>query len=303
MTRSDPACGAPQYGRIIAAYGRHAIVEDQNRKSHRCVMKGKRLRPVCADEVEWNPERSDGGDGLISKILPRHTELSRPDNRGRSEVIASNMTQIVIVVAPRPAPDFALIDRYLVSVELIGVTAAIVANKTDLGDLNLKEFEDLGYPTVSVSAKDPNTLSGLTALLESHISILVGQSGVGKSSLLNAMIPGLDSRTQELSVGSGEGRHTTTASVLHHLDNGGRVIDSPGVRDYAPPPISDRELIAGFVEFDSLETPCKFNNCRHLSEPDCGVKAALAAGLISERRYKSYKHLVERLAGLNQTSW
>lgn len=300
MKRTDPDSDNVRTGRIVAAHGRHAIVEDQDRNTFRCVMKGKRLRPVCADDVSWRPQESAGGDGIINAILPRRTELSRPDSRGRSEVIASNMSQIIVVVAPRPVADFSLIDRYLVSVELIGVTAAVVANKNDLGDLDLQEFSDLGYQTVSVCAKDSKSLTDLSALLASHTSILVGQSGVGKSSLLNAMIPGLDSRTQTLSTSSGEGRHTTTASMLHHLDNGGEVIDSPGVRDYAPPPLTDRELIAGFVEFDSLPTRCRFNDCRHLSEPDCGVKAALREGVISERRYKSYRHLVERLAGLVQ---
>ena len=300
MTQTDPDTGTIRTGRIVAAHGRRAIVEDSDRNTFRCGMKGKRLRPVCADDVSWRPHQGEGGNGIVTAILPRRTELSRPDSRGRPEVIASNMTQIVVVVAPRPAADLSLIDRYLVSVELIGVAGAVVANKHDLGDLDLQEFSKLGYKTVSVCAKEPDTLHDLSALLASHTSILVGQSGVGKSSLLNAMIPGLDSRTQELSISSGEGRHTTTASVLHHLANGGEVIDSPGVRDYAPPPLTDRELIAGFVEFDSLTERCRFNNCRHLSEPNCAVKAAVESGTISKRRYNSYRHLVERLANLNQ---
>ncbi|MDH3647505.1 MAG: ribosome small subunit-dependent GTPase A [Gammaproteobacteria bacterium] len=303
MTRTKSDTETLRSGRIVAAHGRHAIVEDADRKRYRCGMKGKRLRPVCADEVRWRPHQSDIGDGIITEVLPRRAQLSRPDNRGRSEVVASNMSQIVVVVAPRPPADLSLVDRYLVSAELIGVAGAVVGNKNDIDALDLREFQNIGYRTVSVCAKQADTLELLVALLADHTSILVGQSGVGKSSLLNAMIPGLDSRTQELSTGSGEGRHTTTASVLYHLSNGGEVIDSPGVRDYAPPPISDRELIAGFVEFGEPSTQCRFNDCRHLTEPDCGVKQSVTDGQISQRRYNSYRQLLERLANLNPDSY
>jgi len=296
----DPNTEMISSGRVVAAYGRHAIVEDSERNRYHCAMKGKRLRAVCADEVHWRLHQTEVGDGIVTEILPRHTELARPDSRGRTEVVAANMTQIVVVVAPRPQPDLSLVDRYLVSAELIGIAAVIVANKSDIGELNLLEFDAIGYHTVSTCAKQPETLQELAKLLVANTSIFVGQSGVGKSSLLNTMIPGLDSRTQELSSGSGEGRHTTTASVLHHLSNGGEVIDSPGVRDYAPPPISDRELADGFVEFRTRE--CRFSNCRHLAEPDCGVKTALAEGKIGERRYASYCHLMERLTGLQRDS-
>ncbi|MBT8131108.1 MAG: ribosome small subunit-dependent GTPase A [Gammaproteobacteria bacterium] len=290
-------------GRVVAAYGRQVIVEDPDRQRFRCKMKGKRMRPVCADDVEWRLEQVEGGDGVVTRILPRRSELARPDARGRAEVIAANITQLVIVVAPKPAADLSLVDRYLVSAELIGVDAVVVANKNDLGSIDLRSFQQIDYATVSVCAKKPASLTALTALMIDHTSIFVGQSGVGKSSLLNTMIPGLDSRTQTLSASSGDGRHTTTASMLHHLDNEGEVIDSPGVRDFAPPPISDRELSAGFVEFREPSTTCRFNDCRHLSEPDCGVRLAVEKGQISTRRYDSYTHLLERLARINPDSY
>ena len=297
---ADPDIDTMSSGRIVAAYGRHAIVEDSEHNRYHCAMKGKRLRPVCADEVRWQLEQTEVGDGIVTGILPRHTELARPDSRGRREIVASNMTQIVVVVAPRPEPDLSLVDRYLVSAELIGVGAAVVANKSDIETLDLVEFERIGYRTVSTCAKQPDSLVGLAALLARNTSILVGQSGVGKSSLLNGLIPGLDSRTRELSSGSGEGRHTTTAAMLHHLHNGGEVIDSPGVRDYAPPPIPVNELADGFIEFREPAANCRFHDCRHLAEPDCGVKQGLADGRIGRRRYDSYCHLVERMAGLQR---
>ncbi|MBT8135510.1 MAG: ribosome small subunit-dependent GTPase A [Gammaproteobacteria bacterium] len=301
--KADPNNESISSGRVVAAHGRHAVVEDHAHNRYHCAMKGRRLRPVCADEVRWRLEQTDVGDGVVVEILPRRTELARPDRRGRTEVIASNMSQIVVVIAPQPEPDYSLVDRYLVAAELVGVSAAVVGNKSDIATLNLAGFAALGYLTVTVSACQPDGLAPLMDLLSGQTSILVGQSGVGKSSLLNAMIPGLDSRTQTLSDGSGEGRHTTTASILHHLGNGGEVIDSPGVRDYAPPPVSARQLATGFIEFAEAASQCRFADCRHLAEPDCGVKAALEHGGISRRRYESYCHLVERLAAIDPDNY
>lgn len=285
-------------GRIVAAYGRRVIVEDERRQRYDCVLRGRRLRPVCVDDVAWQATPGDGDDGIVVELKPRRTELARPDRRGRTEVIAANMTQLAVVVAPRPEPDLGLVDRYLAAAELAGLDALVVANKTDIGALDLGEFQAIGYRVVATSAKDHTTLSALRAVLRGQTSIFVGQSGVGKSSLLNALIPGLDARTAALSHASGEGRHTTTAAILHHLAEGGEVIDSPGVRDYAPPPVDERELAKGFREFRDPAQSCRFADCRHLAEPECAVRAAIADGAISARRHASYESLLRRHAGL-----
>ncbi len=285
-------------GRVVAAYGRNVVVEDTARRRHRCTLRGRKLRPVCTDDVTWHEAETQGAEGIVTAVMPRRSELARPNTRGRTEVIAANMTQVVVVIAPRPKPDRGLVDRYLVAAEINDVGAVIVANKNDLDRLALDEYASIGYATVAVSAKRPETLAPLSAVLAGQTSIFVGQSGVGKSSLLNALIPGLDMRTQTLSEASGEGRHTTTASVLHHLENGGEVIDSPGVRDFAPPPVDEAQLAKGFCEFREVAPECRFHNCRHLAEPGCAVKKAVESGAISRRRYQSYCSLISRLSAL-----
>lgn len=284
-------------GRVVASYGRQVLVEDTARKRYRCVMRGRRLQPVCADQVHWRHQQGEGADGIVTAILPRRNALERPDSRGRIDILAANLTQLVVVVAPRPEADLGLVDRYLAAAELMEVKAALVSNKQDIGPVDLAEYSALDYTVLEVCAKRPDSLSTLAQQLHGHTSILVGQSGVGKSSLLNALIPGLEARTRDVSAGSGEGRHTTTASELHHLPAGGEVIDSPGVRDYAPPPVPAAELQAGFREI-AAAPPCRFHNCRHLREPECAVKAGVAAGQISRRRYESYCQLLQRLQSL-----
>ena len=286
-------------GRVVAAYGRRVIVAADDQR-HDALIKGRRLRPVCGDRVTWRLQPDD--TAVVTGIQPRTTQLVRPDMRGRSEVLAANVTQLAVVIAPRPAADAFLVDRYLVAARLMGAEGLLVVNKADLGEpaIDTSEFANVGYRVIRTSAHEGLGLEQLTAALREHTSILVGQSGVGKSSLLNALIPGLDARTRSVSAASGEGRHTTTASVLHALPDGGEVIDSPGVRDYAPPPIEARELARGFVEFAEPAQHCRFADCRHLAEPGCAVKEAVASGKISRRRYNSYRHLIDRLDELSR---
>lgn len=289
-------------GRVVAAFGRRVLVEDSAGIRHACMLAGRRLRPVCGDRVTWQRPLDDS-DGLLTSIEPRRTELARPSRRGDREVLAANISQVVIVAAPRPPPDAFLVDRYLVAAELMGAAACIAYNKTDLdpdnGAMDLTEFESLGYPVIRVCARDNAGLDSLRPQLEDQTSILVGHSGVGKSSIINALLPDAETRTATLSEATGEGRHTTTASVLHHLPTGGELIDSPGVRDYAPPPVATRDVGAGFREIANRQGQCRFSNCLHLKEPGCAVKAAVETGEISDRRYESYRRLIrlmERLA-------
>lgn len=269
------------------------------------MLAGRRLRPVCGDRVTWQRPRDDS-DGLVTAIEPRRTELARPSRRGDREVFAANVSQVIVVSAPKPAPDAFLVDRYLAAAELMGAAACIAYNKTDLDPegraMDLAEFESLGYPVIRICARTGAGLGRLRPQLEGHTSILVGHSGVGKSSIINALLPDAGTRTAALSDASGEGRHTTTASVLHHLPSGGELLDSPGVRDYAPPPVAPGEVGSGFREITSRQGQCRFSDCLHLREPGCAVKTAVEAGEMSHRRYESYRRLVRLMEKLSPGS-
>lgn len=280
---------------MVAAYGKRLLVEGPDGQRQGAFVARRGLRLVCGDRVRWRyPD--EGSELAVLERLPRTTELTRPDSRGRSEVLAANIEQLVVVCAAAPAPDPFIIDRYLAAAEVIGAAAAIACNKSDLADTAalevLQEFARVGYPLLRVSAHTRAGLESLTRQLANRCSILVGQSGVGKSSLLNALVPGIDLATMEISSASGEGRHRTTATTLYHLPGGGTLLDSPGVRDFAPALDDPRMAAAGFREIVAAADHCRFNNCRHMREPGCAVKAAVESGGISARRYESYRRLL-----------
>lgn len=292
-------------GIIAANFGRQVLVENADGRLIPCIISGRKLRPVTGDRVMWEPLDSKD-KGLVCEILERDNELTRPDRRGRTDVLAANISQVIVVCAPRPAPDLFLIDRYLAAAAFMGACASVVLNKSDLENEAgldslreaLEEYSRIGYPVIHTSAKSMDGLDPLRKQLIGHTSILVGQSGVGKSSILNALLPEADILTGELSEASGEGRHTTTASRLYHLDSGGELIDSPGVRDYAPAAFEETDLTDGFIEFAEPAGTCKFANCRHLHEPRCGVTQAVEDGRICARRYESYKRLTRLMEQL-----
>ena len=282
-------------GRVVADYGRHVLIEDDDLATHPCTLRGRRLRAVCGDRVTWQAP-VHGGRGTVESVLPRSSELTRPGTRGTSEVLAANFDQILVVCALAPPFDPNVIDRYLVAAELMSVDAAIVCNKIELAaasdttttDELLAEYTAIGYHVVRVSAKTGRGMPDLAALAADTVSIFVGQSGVGKSTLLNSLRPQTDAAVGGLSSSSGEGTHTTSASRLYRLPTGGELIDSPGVREYTPHLRPDEDPAAGYVEFRVPAHECRFRNCQHTHEPDCGVKAAVADGQISTRRYNSY---------------
>ena len=292
--REGAAAGLP--GRVVAAHGRRVLVEDDEGATQPCVVRGRRLRTVCGDRVRWM-QQEKSGDGIVLAIEPRANALERPDSRGRTEVLAANVTQLIAVCAPKPPPDAALVDRYLAAAELMPCKALVLYHKLDLDSGReppswLQELADLGYAVLRTSVRTEAGLDALRRTLEGHTSILVGQSGVGKSSLLNALVPGIETATAMLSAATGMGRHTTSAAVLHRLPTGGAIIDSPGVRDHAPAPIPAREVVRGFIEFAEPALECRFADCLHRDEPSCAVKAAVADGRITARRYDSYLGLL-----------
>jgi ribosome biogenesis GTPase / thiamine phosphate phosphatase len=291
---------AGSIGRVIASYGQRGILADSDGNRYRYVLKGRRLRVVCGDSVNWQPG-DKGNEAVVTGVRERRNALERPDSRGKTELLAANLSRIVVVIAPEPAPDFYLIDRYICAAEMQGIAAAVAWNKADItNDLpaELTDYAKLGYPILRTSATEAKGIEALAQALREGVSLLAGQSGVGKSSLINALIPSADVTVGTLSVANREGRHTTTASFMHTLPGGGELIDTPGVREFAPVMPDLSKVQNGFREILSLAAECRFSDCQHVREPDCAVKKACESGRISARRYASYKRLRNSAAGL-----
>ena len=282
-------------GKVVARYRRHSLVENQQGERVVCQLQSRSLNPVVGDRVEWHiePDRK----GIITKLLSRNSTLMRINNRGKPETIAANLSQLVVVLAPQPTPDWFLLDRYLASAALSGLKSVIVFNKVDLGENcpeELTNYRNLTDHICLTSAKKRSGLMALATYMAKECSVLIGQSGVGKSSLINALLGSARQAVNELSDKSGHGRHTTSTSVLYKLPESGELIDSPGVRDYAPYIADVRDVERGFKEFgSSYKSNCRFDDCRHLAEPDCAIKTAVAKCVITERRYQSYLNLLE----------
>jgi ribosome biogenesis GTPase len=280
---------------VIATFSRRMRVRLASGAPADARIKGKRLRPVCGDRVRIEPIPNEQ-EWLITDVLERNNELSRPNLRGKVEVLAANFDRLVVMAAPSPKPDWAIVDRYLCAAEIMGVDAAVVYNKADLPEPDsvesvLADYRRIGYATIRCSAKYGEDLAACRELLREGISIIVGQSGVGKSSLINRLLGDERLRTAGISGKSGEGRHTTVNSIMLDIPGGGTVVDSPGVRDYAPA-LTPEVVSAGFREIAEASERCRFSNCRHLREPGCSVKESVDDGKISKRRYDSYRHLL-----------
>jgi ribosome biogenesis GTPase len=285
-------------GRVVASHGRDAtVVGDDGSRVH-CRLHGRRLAVVCGDRVRWHAARTEGGAGVIDEVLPRASLLARISARGDAEPVAANLTQLVAVVAPVPAADFGLCDRYLAAAEWCGIAACVVANKADLEDAGdsllgpLADYARIGYRVLRTSKRQAGGVDALRECLAGGTSVLVGQSGVGKSSLTNALVPGVAAAVDDVSRASENGRHTTTMSSLYALPSGGELIDSPGVRDFSPPLPAPREVAGGYREIAALAAECRFRDCMHRREPGCRVTAAVAAGAVSARRLESYRRLL-----------
>ena len=285
-------------GRVVASYGPRGKADVGTGAPVRYVVKGRKLRVVCGDRVTMRKQNS-GVEWLVTDILPRTNELERPDSRGRAELIAANLDCVALVLAPEPQPDFYIADRYLCAAELMHAEAVVIWNKCELAasmPLELQNYQALGYTVIASSAADGDGVAELAAHFRGGTGMLVGQSGVGKSSLINCLLPSADVSTGALSTGSGEGKHTTTTSIMHTLPTGGRLIDSPGVREFAPVVHDPAAVATGFVEIARHASACRFSNCQHLREPSCAVKEAVDKQEITAHRYDSYKRLRNSVA-------
>lgn len=280
---------------VVATFSRRMRLRLDDGTEVDARIKGKRLKPVCGDRV--TAERiARESDWLITRIHARDNELTRPNLRGQVEVLAANLDYLVVVAAAEPKADWYIVDRYLCAAEVMHVTAAVVYNKIDLdaaaADDELRNYASIGYDTAQCSAETGQGIDAVRELLVGRCAIIVGQSGVGKSSIINCLLGDRLQKTAAVSDKTGEGRHTTVNSAMISLPGSGSVIDSPGVRDYAPALGSSALAAQGFREIAELAHDCRFANCRHLREPDCAVKNALEQATIAPRRYESYKRIV-----------
>lgn len=286
-------------GRVVISHGADSLVEDAAGDLHRCKSRRSVGRPLCGDRVQWRSTAP--GEGVVEQIEPRQNTLARPNYRNQLRPIAANVDQMVIVNAPAPGVDRDLIDRYLVLAEQLQMQPLIWLNKLDLLEPAAREalrrelaiYPQLGYALLGGSVKSGDGMQALDNALRGRTSILVGQSGVGKSSLTKALIPDLEVRIGALSEASGLGRHTTTETTLYHLAHGGDLIDSPGIRTLRLGHLSAQEIAQSFPELRPHLGRCRFRDCAHRSEPGCAIQAAAARGEIAPERLQSYYSLVE----------
>jgi ribosome biogenesis GTPase len=286
-----------QEGLVIAHLGQGIAVEHDN-KIILCQTRRRLETVAVGDKVLWTQSAPD--QGRIEEILPRRSLLSRPSRNGKTRPVAANIDTVFVVFAVEPYCDFLLIDQYLAVCESHTINAALVLNKTDLPqsdsiEKELLDYQNLDYPLYRVSARAASGLDELKGALKDQVSMLAGQSGVGKSSLTNAIIPDKELKTNTLSATTQHGRHTTTAATLYHLNGGGDLIDSPGVAIFGLAGLSEQQLAYGYREFQPLLDNCRFNDCRHLHDKGCAVRTAAENGEISMTRYQRFLKLREKM--------
>ncbi|NQX88779.1 MAG: small ribosomal subunit biogenesis GTPase RsgA [Halioglobus sp.] len=293
--------GPEQEGTIVAHYGAQLTVESVLGTMQRCHLRANLEGLVTGDRVVW---RAGEPTGVVVAQQERFNALSRPDPQGKLKPVAANIDQMLVVIAPYPEPHANLLDRYLVAAETMEIEPVILLNKTDLLTTDsrlaarvnamLANYPKLGYPLLHTSTKTGEQ-SELRATLQGCTSVIVGQSGVGKSSLVNALLPGAGMRVGDLSGTKRKGTHTTTTAQLMHLSCGGSLIDSPGIREFALWHMTKEEVAQGFREFRPYLGSCKFRDCQHAQEPGCALLAAVDAGDVSEERLHSYQRIVGSL--------
>jgi ribosome biogenesis GTPase len=286
---------ALQQGLVVAAYGKRYGVEVEDGSQISCVTRGKKNDLACGDRVEV--KMTDTHEGVVEKLHSRSSLLFR-SNAYKTKTLASNVTQVIIVLATTPSFYEALLNRCLIAAEAAKIKALIVLNKCDLADNTeamklLSIYQNLGYQVQPLSAK--NDIAPLKQWLKNQTSVLVGQSGMGKSTMVNALLPNSAVRTQEVSTVLDSGKHTTTAAHLYHLDSDSDLIDSPGLQEFGLNHLNIEELEHAFIEFRPFLGKCRFNNCKHLHEPDCAVISAVESGKVSPVRLAFYQAMTKEI--------
>jgi ribosome biogenesis GTPase len=283
-------------GLVISPLRQQAEIQDcASGERHRCHLRANLPPLTVGDKVIWQPGEPTG---VVVALKPRRNCIQRPDSFGNLKLVAANVDCALIVLAPEPVAHANLIDRYLVALHALDIRPVLVLNKSDLLKpdhpmLTLAaSYEALGYSCLTVSAQDSQSLVPLQAVLATGTSILVGQSGVGKSSLLQALLPEQSIKIGELSEGVAKGRHTTTHARLYHFASGGQCIDSPGIREFGLGHLSPEQVAQGFIEFEDFLGRCKFRNCLHQQDPGCALNQARDEGAISPDRFNSYQQIL-----------
>ncbi|CAA0081830.1 Small ribosomal subunit biogenesis GTPase RsgA [Zhongshania aliphaticivorans] len=297
---SEGELGPEQNGLIVSHFGQQVEVESDVGLRQRCHVRAHIENLVTGDSVTW---REGKPTGVVVARNDRHSLLSRPDNHGKLKPVAANIDHIVIVIAPEPRAHANLIDRYLVASEAIGISPILLLNKSDLInadnqaylDSMLARYQEIGYSVTRASTAAEHGLDQLKQTLSGQISVFVGQSGVGKSSLVNSLLPGTDTRIGALSESTAKGKHTTTTARLYHFPDGGSLIDSPGIREFALWNMDREKVLAGFIEFRPFLGLCRFRDCKHEHEPQCALLDAEAENKISPERMASYRQIIQSL--------
>lgn len=292
--------GTEREGLIVAHFGATADVEDVDGQVYHAHLRRNAEPCMTGDKVLWRLEKDN--TGIVASVLPRTSLLARPEKANKMKLIAANIDAMVIVSAPYPLFFERLIDRYIVSAELLNVQPIVLLNKVDLlsGEAltetkdYLSIYEDIGYSVLYSSVYTDDGLQQLSNALMGKTSVLVGVSGVGKSSIIAALTGVKDIKIGEVSQ---SGKHTTTTTRLYHLPEGGNLIDSPGVREFTLWHLAPEDIIKGFVELYALLGECKFRNCQHHSEPGCALLQAVEDETISPDRWNSYREMLHDMGG------
>ncbi len=281
-------------GLIIAHHGKKVLVQAEDNSVHKCHFRANLETLVAGDRVLWQEGKPYG---VVTAIESRDSLLSRPDPYGKVRPVAANIDQIIVVNSVTPPPSTQLIDRYLVAAHASDIKPILVLNKIDLlqtGDTcreDLAIYTELGYELHELSAHTSEGIEHMRALCSEHTSIIVGQSGVGKSSIVNRLLGDEFAKVGALSESSEQGTHTTTTARLYDIDSGGRIIDSPGIREFGLWHLSDDDVVNGYIELAPLVGHCKFRDCRHQQEPGCAILEAFETDRVSPQRVTNFHAL------------
>lgn len=300
--------GQSEQGRVLSRYGQHADIMDAQGQLIRCHIRRTVDSLVCGDRVIWRraTTSSDGMQGVVEAVHERQSLLSRPDFYDGVKPVAANIDQILVVSSVLPVFSSQIIDRYIVACEDIGIEPIIVLNKIDLlsklPDAEqhtiatcLAYYQSIGYTVIKVSSANEQGLTALIEQLPNHVSIVVGQSGVGKSSLVNNILPDITTATKQVSDNSGLGQHTTTVATWYQLPGGGALIDSPGIREFSLWHLEKERVAWGFKDFRPYLGGCKFRDCKHANDPGCALREAVERGEIATWRLSNYHRIIESM--------